>query len=135
MVLLVNCTNITMDKIQFVERGMSSKRLLTMLEATAYTVFTVVDPEDGHEYQVQMFFMEIGTVTNYEPGYFIGDEYMPGFTYTSAAHESFAFLFFEDSLLFWGFFHEFARSNDQLIRRLAPIIIEGHKRRLRIEWN
>jgi hypothetical protein len=124
-----------MDKIQFVERGMSPKSLFSLLEVNAYTVFTVVDPEDGLKYQVRMFYMVTGTVTVTTGGYYIGDEYIFPETRTEPVHESFAFLFFEDSLLFWGFFHEFARSNDQLIRRLAPIIIEGHKRRLRIEWN
>jgi hypothetical protein len=120
-----------MDKIQFVERGMSSKSLPSMLEANAYTVFTIVDPEDGLEYQVHMFFMQTGTVTTYNPGYWTGEVYIAGSWETSAVGESFAFLFFEDSLLFWGFFHEFARSNDQLIRRLAPIVIQGHNGKLR----
>jgi hypothetical protein len=120
-----------MDKIQFVERGMSSKSLFSLLEVNAYTVFAVVDPEDGLKYQVQMYYMETGTVTAYDGGYWIGDVYVFPETRTEPVHESYAFLFFEDSLLFWGFFHEFARSNDQLIRRLAPIIIEGHDRKLR----
>jgi hypothetical protein len=120
-----------MDKIQFVERGMSYKSLLSVLETYPFSFYTVVDPEDGIEYQVKWFPMETGTTLTYNPGYHIGDEYILGGLEETAATEIYAFLFFEDSLLFWGFLHEFARSNDPLIRRLAPFIIQPYKQRQR----
>ena len=126
LVLLVSCvgSDITMDKIQFVERGISSSGLSSMLERKPHKVHTVVDPKEGSEYHVHMFLMQIGTERWYVPGYYIGDTYIPGDYETRAVHEEFAFLFFKDSLLFWGFLHEFARSHDPLVRRLAPLIIE-----------
>jgi len=124
LVFLGSCSSIIMDELQFVERGMSTNDLFQMLGRNAYNVFTVVDPEDGLEYQVRIFYMVTGTYTTYDPGYYIGDKYIPGGYETYSVHEDFAFLFLEDSLLFWGFLHEFARSDDQRIMRLAPMIIE-----------
>jgi hypothetical protein len=111
-----------MDGLQSVERGMSTNNLFPMLERNAYKVITVIDPEDGLEYQVRIFFMVTGTKT-FDCGSWIGDVWIPR-TCTHAVHEDFAFLFFEDSLLFWEFLHEFALSDDQRKMRLAPMIIE-----------
>ena len=122
LVFLGSCSSITMDGLQSVERGMSTNDLFLMVERNAYKVFTVIDPEDGLEYQVRIFFMVTGTQT-YDCGSWIGDVWIPQ-ECTHAVHEDFAFLFFQDSLLFWGFLHEFARSDDQRIRRLAPTIID-----------
>lgn len=90
-------------------------------------VFTVNDPDGGLEYQVQIFPMQTGTATTYSSIYVEGT-YIPIST-SYPVSEDYAFLFREDSLLFWGFLHEYARSDDELIRRLAPIIMEGLKRR------
>lgn len=90
-------------------------------------MFTVNNPEDGVEYQVQIFPMQTGTATTYSSIYVEGT-YIPIST-SYPVSEDYAFLFREDSLLFWGFLHEYARSDDELIRRLAPIIMEGLKRR------
>ena len=123
LVFLVSCvtSDITMDKIQFVERGMSSSNLASMLERNPSKVLTLVDPEDGLEYHVNIFNMQTGTET-YIHTYQIGDVWYSE-RIISPVYEEFAFLFFKDSLLFWGFHHEFSRSYDQLVRRLAPIII------------
>jgi hypothetical protein len=123
VVLLVSCGPLTMNKIEFVERGMSSNRLSSMVKGKPFKVFTVVDPEGGLEYEAHMFYMQTGTKTHYDPG----NKYISGRWETSAVSESFAFLFFEDSLLFWGFLHEFARSDDELMRRLAPMIVANAK--------
>jgi hypothetical protein len=123
---LGSCSSIGMDDLQFVERGMSTNDVFLMMERNAYKVFTVVDPEDGLEYQVRMFYMVTGTQT-YDCGSWIGGVWIPQ-ECTYSVHEEFAFLFFEDSLLFWGFLHEFARSDDQRIRRVAPTIIEGSQK-------
>lgn len=124
LVLLVGCiaSDITMDKIQFVERGMSSSSLSSMLERNPHKVLTIVDPKDGLEYQVHIFLMQTGTET-FTHTYQLGDVWYSE-QIISAVYEEFAFLFFKDSLLFWGFHHEFNRSHDQLVRRLAPMIIE-----------
>ena len=123
--LLLGCAGpITMNKIQHIERGIHSDSLSSMVERKPARVFTVVDPENGLEYQVQIYPMQTGTETHYVPGYYIGDVYYFGGYETYSVNEDFAFLFFEDSLVFWGFLHEFARSDDPLVRRLAPLIIE-----------
>lgn len=122
LVFLGSCTTpFSWDNLQVVEQGMSAHDLWLML-GNAYKVFTVVDPEDGLEYQVRIFSRPTGTYT-YDCGSWIGDVWIPQ-ECTAHHHEDFAFLFFEDSLLFWGFLHEFARSDDQRIMRLAPMIIE-----------
>ena len=123
LVFLVSCvsSDITMDRIQFVEQGISSSNLSSILERKPYKVLTVVDPEDGLEYQVHIFAMQTGTET-FIHTYQIGDVWYSE-EIISAVYEEFAFLFFEDKLLFWGFHHEFSRSHDQLVRRLAPMII------------
>lgn len=124
LVLLVGCAGpLTMNNIQFVERGMSPDNLLSMVGREPAKVFTLIAPEDGREYQVQIFPMQIGTATTYS-FYTNPQGILVPQTTRYPVSENFAFLFYEESLLFWGFFHEYARSDDQLIRRLAPIIIE-----------
>ena len=123
LVFLVSCvtSDITMDKIQFVERGMSPSSLSSMLERNPHKVLKVVDPEGGLEYHVHIYDMQTGTET-YIHTYQIGDVWYSE-QIISPVYEEFAFLFFQGSLLFWGFHHEFSRSHDQLVRRLAPMII------------
>lgn len=125
LLLLVGCAGpLTMNKIQFVEQGMSPNNLSSMVDRKPAKVFTVIAPEDGREYEIQIFPMQTGMTTTYS--YYCTDpEGVPVYqTMRYPVSESFAFLFYEESLLFWGFLHEYARSDDQLIRRLAPIIIE-----------
>lgn len=128
LVLSVGCSSyhvITMNEIQFVEGGMSSSSLSSMVKGKPYKVFIVVDPNGGLEYQVHIFPMQTGSTT-ISSGYWIGNVYIAQVD-TVPVSEDFAFLFFQDSLLFWGFLHEYARSDDELIRRLAPIIVEESK--------
>ena len=128
LVLSVGCSPyhvITMNEIKFVERGVSSSSLSSMVKGKPYKVFIVVDPKDGLEYQVHMFSMKTGSKT-VSSGYWIGNVFMTHID-TVPVSEDFAFLFFQDLLLFWGFFHEYARCDDELIRRLAPIIVEESK--------
>lgn len=128
LLLLVGCaSHLTMNKIQFVERGMATNSLSSMVEREPAIVFTVVDPEVGLEYHVQIFPMHTGTATVYYSIYSEG--MIIPFPIAYPVSEKFVFLFCEDSLLFWGFLHEFARSDEQLIRRLAPLIMEGMERR------
>lgn len=122
LIFLGSCSSISMDNLGSIQQGMSTNDLFLMLGRNAYKVFTVIDPEDGLEYHVRIYFMVTGTQT-YDCGSWIGDVWIPQ-ECTYDVHEDFAFLFFEDSLLFWGFLHEFARSDDKRIRRLAPMIIE-----------
>lgn len=114
---------ITMNRIQFVELGMSSNQLSSMVGQKPTKVFTVVDREGGLDYQVQIFPMQTGIATTDFVIYSEGT-YVPVWVDNLVA-EDFAFLFREGSLLFWGFLHEYARSDDKLFRRLAPIIMEG----------
>jgi hypothetical protein len=108
-----------MNKIQHIEQGMPSDSLSSMVERKPTKVFTVVDPENGLEYQIQVFPMQTDTVitTTYT-------KYMT-YTHTYPVTRDYAFLFREDSLLFWGFPHEFARADEPFIRRLAPLIMEA----------
>ena len=120
LLLLASCAGpLTMNKIQHIEQGMPSDNLLSMLGREPTRVFTVVYPENGLEYQVQIFPMQTDTVmtTTYT-------KYMT-YTHTYPVTDNYAFLFREDSLLFWGFPHEFGRSDEPSIRRLAPLIIEA----------
>ena len=118
LLLLVGCAGpLTMNRIQRIELGMPSDGLSSMVKRKPARVFTVVDPENGLEYQVQVYPMQTDTVTT--------TTYTKYMTYyhTTPVTENYAFLFREDSLLFWGFPHEFARSDEQSIRRLAPLIM------------
>jgi hypothetical protein len=120
LLLLVGCAGpLTMNKIQHIEQGMPSDSLSSMVERKPTKVFTVVDPENGLEYQVEVFPMQTDTVmtTTYT-------KYMT-YTHTYPVTRDYAFLFRENSLLFWGFPHEFGRSDKPSIRRLAPLIIEA----------
>jgi hypothetical protein len=134
LVLLASCvtSDITMDKIQFVERGLSSSNLSSMLERKPHKVLTVVDPKEGLEYHVHIYDMQTGTET-FIHTYQIGDVWYSE-EIISAVYEEFAFLFFKDSLLFWGFLHEFLRSHDPLVRRLAPLIIEMSRKEREKEY-
>jgi hypothetical protein len=133
LLVLLGCGGrpLTMNKIQFVEQGMSSSSLLSMVKEEPNKVFTVVDPASGLEYPVYMFYMQTGT-KNIPSGYWSGEMYIIQAD-TVPVSEDFAFLFFEDSLLFWGFLTEFARSDDELMRRLAPIMVAAAKRTIRKE--
>jgi hypothetical protein len=120
MLLLMGCAGpLTMNKIQHIERGMPSEDLSSMVGRQPARAFTVVDPEEGLEYQVQIFPMQTGIYTTTTHG-----KYMT-YTHTYPVTRDYAFFFREDSLLFWGFPHEYARSDEQAIRRLAPLIMEG----------
>jgi hypothetical protein len=120
MLLLVGCAGpLTMNKIQYIERGMPLDGFSSMVGRQPARAFTVVDPEDGLEYQVQIFPMQTGIYTTTTHG-----KYMT-YTHTHPVTREYAFLFREDSLLFWGFPHEYARADEQSIRRLAPLIMEG----------
>ena len=127
LVLLVSCAGpLTMNKIQHIELGMTSDSLSSMVERKPARVFTVFDPENDIEYQVQVYPMQTDTVTT--------TTYTKYMTYyhTTPVTRNYAFLFREDSLLFWGFPHEYARSDRQSVRRLAPLImIELEKRKWR----
>ncbi len=92
LVFLGSCSSISMDDLQPVERGMSTNDLFLMLERNAYKVFAAIDPEDGLEYQVRIFFMVTGTQT-YDCDSWKGDVWIPQ-TCTHAVHEDFAFLSF-----------------------------------------
>ena len=125
LLLLVGCAHpLTMNRIQFVEQGMSSNSLSSMVGQKPPKVFTVVDPVSGLEYQAHMFPMQTGTRT-YQHSYTDSEGNLIVVTNTYPVADDFAFLFCEDSLLFWGFLHEYARSDEQLIRQLAPIIMQG----------
>jgi hypothetical protein len=135
LLVLLGCGGrpLTMNKIQFVEQGMSSSSLLSMVKEEPNKVFTVVDPASGLEYPVYMFYMQTGT-KNIPSGYWSGEIGMYIMQYdTVPVSEDFAFLFFEDSLLFWGFLTEFARSDDELMRRLAPIMVVEAKQPIKKE--
>jgi hypothetical protein len=110
-----------MNKIQNIEQGMPSDSLSSMVDRTPTKVFTVVDPENNLEYQVQINPMQTDTITT--------ATYTKNMTYyhTTPITRNYAFLFREESLLFWGFPHEYARAEEPLIRRLAPRIIETIK--------
>ena len=124
MLLLLGCAGpLTMNRIQHIERGMPAEGLSSMVGRQPANTFTVFDTEAGLEYQVQIFPMKTGiymTTTH--------SEYMT-YTHTHLVTRDYAFLFREDSLLFWGFPHEFARADEQSIRRLAPLVMEGLKKR------
>ena len=122
LLFLVSCVPITMDQIQSIERGMSSSSFSSMVGTNPAKEFTVIDPRSGLEYQVYIFCMQTGTTTA-DFGYWVDNVYIPQIETVPVA-EDFAFLFYKDSLLFWGFFHEYARSDEQLIERLAPVIIK-----------
>ena len=120
LLLLVGCAGpITMNKIQHIEQDMTSDSLSSMVERKPTRVFTVVDPENDLEYQVQIFPMQTGITTTTTYG-----KYMT-YTQTYPVTRNYAFLFHEDSLLFWGFPHEYARSGEPFIRRFAPLIMEA----------
>lgn len=116
---LVGCAGpITMNKIQYIERGQLLEDFLSMIGRNPSDVLTVVDPEERLDYKILIFPMQTGTATT--------THYVNYVTYVSAypVTSAYAFLFLDDSLLFWGFPHEYARSDEQVIRRLAPLIME-----------
>ncbi len=126
-VFLGSCSSgIRMTQIEFVELGMSARDLFSITDQDPCQVFTIVDPQEKLEYEVRIFLMVTGAESS-PSGLWTQGMYIP-ITYTFPVHETFAFLFFQDSLLFWGFLHEFARSDDQRIRRLPPIIIQEAQR-------
>lgn len=111
-----------MNKIQHVERSMPSNELATMVGQKPARVFSVVDPEDGLEYQVQIFPMQTGTYTAVTHGKY------HNYYHTYPVTDDYVFLYYKDSLLYWGFPHEYARSDEQYLRRLAPLIMEALKK-------
>ncbi|UCE34113.1 MAG: hypothetical protein JSV40_13095 [Deltaproteobacteria bacterium] len=122
LLLLVGCAGpLTMNTIQRIEQGMPSASFSSMVKRTPARVFTVVDPENGSEYQVQIYRMQTGTGTTSTVIYHNGYPSFVPMIYPIS--EPYAFLFRVDALLFWGFPHEYARSDEQSIRRLAPLIM------------
>jgi hypothetical protein len=115
--LLWGCAGpLTMDNINLVERGMSPERLSAMVGRNPTKVVNFIDPHDGLEYYVQIFPMQTGTTSQY-----VYNQY-GGFTVILPVSEDFAFLFRDESLVYWGFPHEYPRAEDERIRRLAPMI-------------
>ncbi len=106
-----------MDNINLVERGMSSERLSAMVGRNPTRVVNFIDPHDGLEYHVRIFPMQTGTTSQY-----VYNQY-GGITVILPVSEDFAFLFRDDSLVYWGFPHEYLRAEDERIRRLAPMIL------------
>ena len=126
-VLLIGCAGpITMNKIQHIEQGMTSNSLSSMVERKPAREFMVVDPENDLEYQVKVYPMQTDTVTTATYTKYAT------YYYTTPVTRNYAFLFREDALLFWGFPHEYARSDRKSVRHLAPLImIELEKRKWR----
>ncbi len=117
--LLWGCAGpLTMDNINLIERGMSPEMLSSMVERKPTKAADFIDPHDGLEYYVQIFPMQTGTTTIY-----IWNKH-GGYTSIVPVTEDFAFLFRENSLVYWGFLHEYLRAEDARIRRLAPTILE-----------
>ncbi len=108
---------LTMDNINLVERGMSSERLSAMVGRNPTRVVNFIDPHDGLEYHVRIFPMQTGTTSQY-----VYNQY-GGITVILPVSEDFAFLFRDESLVYWGFPHEYLRAEDERIRRLAPMIL------------
>ena len=119
--LLLGCAPpmITMNKIQHIEQGLSTEGFSAIVNRRTPRVLTVVDPEEGFEYQVQIYLMRTGTSIGSH-----STEYME-WTTAEPIGEYYAFLFYNNSLVFWGFIHEFARSDEPYLRRLAPLILES----------
>ncbi len=119
LLLLSGCAGpLTMDNINPVKRGMSPEMLSSMVERKPTKAADFIDPHDGLEYYVQIFPMQTGTTTIY-----IWNKH-GGYTSIVPVTEDFAFLFRENSLVYWGFLHEYLRAEDARIRRLAPTILE-----------
>jgi hypothetical protein len=117
LLLLSGCAGpLTMDNINLVERGMSPERLSAMVGRNPTKVVNFIDPYDGLEYYVQIFPMQTGTTS-----YYVWNQY-GGYTVIAPVSEGFAFLFRDESLVYWGFPHEYPRAEDERIRRLAPMI-------------
>jgi len=118
LLLLSGCAGpLTMDNINPVKRGMSPEMLSSMVERKPTKTADFIDPHDGLEYYVQIFPMQTGTTSQY-----VYNQY-GGITVILPVSEDFAFLFRDESLVYWGFPHEYLRAEDERIRRLAPMIL------------
>ena len=71
-------------------------------------------------YNVQIFAMQTGIYTTTTHG-----KYMT-YTHTHPVTRDYAFLFREDSLLFWGYPHEFARSSNPFVRSIGKEALRRH---------
>ena len=61
--LLMGCASpITMNKTQHIEQGITSDGLSSMVERKPTKVLMVFDPENGNEYQIQVFLMQTDTI-------------------------------------------------------------------------
>jgi hypothetical protein len=110
---------ITMNRIRYIEQGMSRENLSAVVKRKTTRVFTVVDPDENLEYQVQVYRMRTGTSIGSH-----STEYME-WTTVEPVGEYYAFLFHNDLLVFWGFIHEFSRSDESYLRRLAAVILDA----------
>jgi len=108
---------LTMDQVTLFEEGMSSESLSAKVGREPDEVFTVVDPQDGSTYHVEIFPMQTGTRS-----YYVWDKY-GGSMVTGAVTQDYLFLFYDDSLIFRGFLDRYPHSH-HTAGRLYPIIWE-----------
>lgn len=148
-VFLVSCAvnQLTLDKIKNIEKGWSSAQLNTILSPkTPRHEFSI--EENGVNYFVQVYDMVTHTETyygqaakqgnsatvNYQFGNFTPPpppnfNTMPRTSYTSVNTEPYAFIFYEDKLLFWGFFEELNKAENDEINKISTSIQAEYDRR------
>ncbi len=118
--LLWGCSlSLTYDQISLAEEGMSSESLSAMVGREPAEVITFEDPQDGSKYQLEIFPMKTGETYTY----WVWNKY-GGYPQTGEVSDDYAFLFHEDSLIYWRWLEKYPRSHDDPVGRLYPIIQE-----------
>jgi hypothetical protein len=122
--ILSSCvTGISMDAIQGVHRGMTHEEFKGQVTIEPKQAFPL--QHGGVPYGVETYRMQTGTSTqrtyvwNKYGGYWV--------TTQVPVYDDYYFVFESNFLRFWGFMNELQKSEDELVRQLAPRIAEEAK--------
>ncbi len=116
-------TNISMDSLSQISRGLSAEKVNKRLSQKPAMILRL----NGQDKTiVEVFMMVTGTKTVQSSIYIMGVNGAPGYylptTNIVDVTEAYFLLYNDDQLEFWGFLEEFGRSNDQDIRKYRKMI-------------
>jgi len=102
---------IKMDDIQTVERGIHYAKFRSLIKRKPTLSFSI--QHKSLCYAVEIYAMLTGTLTM-----------LTGPAFWERFSEDYVFVFHDDHLIYWGFLNEYHKSDDELVRQLAPLISE-----------
>jgi len=136
---IVSCTStmIKQDDLSAIKRGMSNNEFEAFLKtrnANTQPKYTFPVTYESEAYGIEIYDMQTGTRTVMTSTYVYskyGGYSMPVTTVVPVTAE-YVFVFEKTGLLYWGFFNELQKEDDQLIQGLTPLIVDEYENQKRI---